>query len=92
MRNVEKYGTARHITDDNTIRRMRIACWITRTIDTNTFKICNTYCFSTVTIVTRTLLNVTFIRTMSCLVNYYLFPSTQTVNQNNTRVRKVLLA
>jgi len=36
VRNVEKYGRARHVTDDNTIRRMRIACWITTTTDTHT--------------------------------------------------------
>jgi hypothetical protein len=33
--NVEKYGRARHATDDNTIRRMRIACWITKAIETH---------------------------------------------------------
>jgi hypothetical protein len=31
---VEKYGTARQATDDNIIRRMRCACWITRATDT----------------------------------------------------------
>jgi len=34
MRNVEKYGRARHVKDDNIIRRIRIACWIIRTTDT----------------------------------------------------------
>jgi hypothetical protein len=33
--NVEKYGRAGHTTDDNTIRRMRFACWITNTTDTH---------------------------------------------------------
>jgi hypothetical protein len=33
--NVEKYGTARHATDDNIIRRMRFACWITKATDTH---------------------------------------------------------
>jgi hypothetical protein len=32
---VEKYGRARHATDDNTMRRMRIACWITKATDTH---------------------------------------------------------
>jgi hypothetical protein len=32
---VEKYGTARQVTDDNIIRRMRFACWITKATDTN---------------------------------------------------------
>jgi hypothetical protein len=31
---VEKYGTARQATDDNIIRRMRFACWITKATDT----------------------------------------------------------
>jgi hypothetical protein len=32
---VDKYGTARQATDDNIIRRMRIACWITKATDTH---------------------------------------------------------
>jgi len=28
--NVEKYGRAGHATDDSIIRRMRIACWMTK--------------------------------------------------------------
>jgi hypothetical protein len=35
------------------IWRTRIACWITKATDT--LSICNTYCFSTATMVTRTL-------------------------------------
>jgi hypothetical protein len=31
---VEKYGSARQVTDENIIRRMRFACWITKTINT----------------------------------------------------------
>ena len=54
--NVEIYGRTGQATDDNIIRLMRIACWITKA--THTLVICNTYCFSTVTIVTRTLHNV----------------------------------
>jgi hypothetical protein len=55
--NVEKYGRARQATEDNIIRRMRFACWITKA--TNTLRICNTDCFNTVTMVMRTRLNVT---------------------------------
>jgi hypothetical protein len=33
--NVEKYGTARQATDENIIRRMRFACWITKATDTH---------------------------------------------------------
>jgi hypothetical protein len=32
--NVEKYGKARQVTDDDIIRRMRFACWITKATDT----------------------------------------------------------
>jgi hypothetical protein len=32
---MEKYGTARQATDDNIIRRMRFACWITKATDTH---------------------------------------------------------
>jgi len=31
---VEKYCTAGQVTDDNTIWRMRIACWITKATNT----------------------------------------------------------
>jgi hypothetical protein len=31
----EKYGRARQATDDNMIRRMRFACWITKATDTH---------------------------------------------------------
>jgi hypothetical protein len=33
--NVEKYGTARQATNNNIIRRMRFACWITKATDTH---------------------------------------------------------
>jgi hypothetical protein len=32
---VEKYGEARQATDDNIIRRMCFACWITKATDTH---------------------------------------------------------
>jgi hypothetical protein len=32
---VEKYGRTRESTDDNIIRRMRFACWITKATDTH---------------------------------------------------------
>jgi hypothetical protein len=34
--NVEKYGRAGQVTDVNTIRRMRIACWINKDEDRRT--------------------------------------------------------
>jgi hypothetical protein len=33
--NLEKFGTARQATDDNIIRRMRLACRITKATDTH---------------------------------------------------------
>ena len=56
--NMEKYCRARQDIDDNTIRRMRRACWITKA--PNTLRLYNTCCFSTATVVTRTRYNVTF--------------------------------
>jgi hypothetical protein len=56
---VEKYGRAGQATDDNIIRHMLFACWITTAIDT--LRICNTYGFFTETMVMRTRLSVTFI-------------------------------
>lgn len=53
---VEKYGTAKLATDDNTIRYTYFACRIKW--DTHTQVICNTCCSSTAKIVTRTRLNI----------------------------------
>jgi hypothetical protein len=41
--NVEKYDTARQVTDDNIVRHMRFACWMTKA--TYTLIICNTCSF-----------------------------------------------
>jgi hypothetical protein len=59
---VDKNGKAGQATDDNIIRRMRIACCITKATDT--LRIRNTYCFPTATMVTRTRLYLMFIRTV----------------------------
>jgi hypothetical protein len=50
------------------IRRMRFACWITKATDKHALRICNAYCFSTATVVTRTRFNVTFVRTPHILL------------------------
>jgi len=51
---------------------MRIACWISKATYTHAHAIalgmCNTYCFSTATMVARTPLNVTFIRILRVFV------------------------
>jgi hypothetical protein len=40
--NVEKYGTAKQVQDNNLIWRMRIACYVTKAKDA--LRICSTYC------------------------------------------------
>jgi len=42
-----------------TVWRMRITYWITKA--THSLTVCNTYCFSTATMVARKRLNVTFV-------------------------------
>jgi hypothetical protein len=69
--NVEKYGRSRQATDDNTIRRMRFACCITKA---TTHRMCNTYCFSTTKMVTRTRLSVELY--LHCLCCFYVYCST----------------
>jgi hypothetical protein len=49
---VEKSGRAGHTTDDNIVRRMRIACWITKATDTR-LEYAIFYRFSTAVVVQR---------------------------------------
>ena len=65
---VEKYCRAGQPTDGNTVRRMRIACWMTEATDTQEYVI-RTYSFSAVIVVTRTRLDITFVRTLP--VSFY---------------------
>jgi hypothetical protein len=75
---VEKYGRDRQTTDDNIIWRMRFACWITKATDTHSeYVIGPTYCFSTATMVSRTRLNVTFIRVRTLPVLLYYIQNLQ---------------
>ena len=67
--NEEKCRAARQATDCNTIWRVRFACWITKTTDTHTHRIRNFYCFTTVKMVMRTRLNVTFIFILPVLLD-----------------------
>jgi len=53
---VKKYDTGTQATDDDKIWRLR---WLTNA--THTLRICNIYCFSTATMVSRMLFSVTFI-------------------------------
>jgi len=52
-----------------TVWHMRFACWIAKA--TRTLTIRNTYCVSTATMVARTRLNVTFIRTLPVLLDRF---------------------
>ena len=69
--NVEKYGRDGQATDDSVIRRMRVACWITKTADT--LRICNMYCFSTTRMVARMGLSVRSV-CIASLVYWHLVP------------------
>jgi hypothetical protein len=68
--NVEKYFRAGQATGD-IIRRMRLACWINKT--TNTYRMCNTYWFSTAKMVTRTPVSITlYVQCLSCRALYFM--------------------
>ena len=64
---MEKYCRAGRDPDDNMEHAL---CMLCTTVYKLTLRICNTYCFSTATMVTRTLLSVTScVRCLSCSVN-----------------------
>jgi hypothetical protein len=63
---VEKYRRARQATDDKIIQGVRFACWVSKATDT--MRLCNIHCFSTVTMVTEKRLSVTFI--VHCLSSF----------------------
>ena len=65
--NVEKYGTAGQATDDSKIRAHAL-CVLDKYGCRHTLRICNTYCISTTTTLTRTRLNITFICTLSVML------------------------
>jgi hypothetical protein len=75
---VEKYGGAREATDDNIIRRMRFACWMTLDYQ-HKLTVCNTYCFSTATVVTQKLHPVGFVHTLRLIFSTSLFSIAQIV-------------
>ena len=56
------HGTNGQATDDDIIRRMCFACWITKATNTDSEYV-TPFCFSMAKMVTRTRLNITFIRT-----------------------------
>ena len=66
----ETHGTAGETTGGNITWRMRFACLITG--NTHTFRIYNTYCFSTSPVVTRTSLSVTLCALcLSCYLSFF---------------------
>jgi hypothetical protein len=64
--NVGEFGRGKQATDDDVIWRMRIACWLTKTTDIHSK--CNTYWFSTATVVTRVCIKVAFVGTLPLLL------------------------
>ena len=64
--NVGKYYTSGQTTNYSVILRMRVACWITMAKDT--LKICNSYCFYTTKMVTRTRVKYYVLRTLPLLL------------------------
>ena len=61
--NVQKYSRAGQAADDNTIRPMHFACWVTKATDTHPEYVI-LFAFSTITLVMRTRLDVTFMHKM----------------------------
>jgi hypothetical protein len=84
---VEKFGRVGQTTDDNIIQRMRFTCWITKA--TNTLRICNTYSFSTATMITRTSLNVTLY--IHCLSSCSFISVGKTGVYESSTVRELLV-
>ena len=72
--NVERYSIARGATDDNLIRRILLACWITKaTYARWEYVVLN--CFSTARMVTPMLLNVMLYLLIYCLSSLICFNS-----------------
>ena len=91
--NAEKHSKARDATGDDIIQRMRFACWM-RSYK-HILRMCITYCFSTVRMVTRTHLNVVlFIYCLCCIIFSKLY-STMTmfldVRRHPKRVSAVIV-
>ena len=74
MSDVKKYGRIGQATYDSIIHRMRFACCINKATDTHSRVRNNCFFFLTATLVTRTRLNGTFIRTLP--VSFYILAST----------------
>ena len=64
--------TDRQASDGDIIWRIRFACCIRKA--TRALRICNSYCFFTTTMVTRTRINVTFVCSLSVLfISFYYY-------------------
>jgi hypothetical protein len=71
---MEKCGRAGQATDGSIIWHLLSACWISKATHRHALRICNTYCFSMVTVVMRKRLDVTFIHTLPVFLFYFIFP------------------
>jgi len=69
---VDKFGKARHATDNSIIQRMRLRCRITKSTVMHSVYVIITL-FSTVAIVTRTAFSVRFICMLPVLLNVEIF-------------------
>ena len=67
---MEKYGRKGQATDVNILRCMRFACWIAKAIGTHPEYVIKYLLLCTVTMVSRTRLNITFTGTVHCLTCY----------------------
>ena len=68
---LKKYDTARQVTCDYSILHMTFAWWTPKA--TQTLRICNTYCFFTVTMFKRTRLYITlYAHCLSCCFLFHL--------------------
>ena len=64
---MKKYGTAGQATAGSTVRRTRFACWLTNAAKTHSEYVILIVFFFAATLVTRTRLVVTFMRTLPVL-------------------------
>jgi hypothetical protein len=79
--NVEKYGTARQVTDDNIIWSMRFACWVTKATDTHSVYVILTafprqkWLCERVSMLRFTYMPVLFLCSLLCIQPYLTVPS-----------------
>jgi hypothetical protein len=87
--NTEIYVGAEQVTDNNAIRPMRIAYWVTKARYRHTLRICNIYGFSIATMIARKPFNVTLkYKYIAPLVSYLLL---RDLCQDRRNIRSCLI-